>query len=121
MSACKQQGPTIAHKSRRDDYKHDLTLPIAVTVPIIKDASMQEADDHYNNYLLRERETHGRRTVLKLAWEVYARKSSRDNNLQRLRNRSVLLNLPSAEQAELVMAAIERVVTSMDGKLLVKG
>lgn len=120
MSTCKQLEPFKGHKPRCDDYKHDLSLPIAVTTTIIKDASKQEADNHYNNYLLRERETHGRRTVLKLAWEVYARKSSKDNNMQRLRNRSLLLNLPNSEQAELVIAAVTRVVESMDGKLLVK-
>jgi hypothetical protein len=120
MNTCKQLEPSTHHKRRTDDYKHDLTIPIAVTLPIPKDASNQEADNSYNAYILREKEFHGRRTVLKLAWEVYARKSAKNNNLQRLRNKSILINLPSAEQAELVMQTVERVVKAMDGKLLVK-
>jgi aromatic ring hydroxylase len=120
MSTCKHVVAFITPQPYRQDIKHDLSAPIAVHTPIIKDASSQEADNHFNSYVLRERETHGRRTVLKLAWEVYARKSAKNNNLQRLRNKSILINLPSAEQAELVMQTIERVVKSMDGKLLVK-
>ena len=120
MSTCKQLEPSTQHKSRRDDYKHDLTIPIAITLPIPKDASNQEADDSYNAYILREKEFHGRRTILKLAWEVYARKSAKNNNLQRLRNKSILINLPSADQAELVMSMVEKVVASLDGKMLVK-
>lgn len=81
---------------------------------------MLELDDYYNRHLLQERETHGKRTVLKLSWEVYGRKSAANMSFQRLRNRAILFNLPSADQAELIMQTIERIVSSMDGKLLVK-
>jgi hypothetical protein len=118
MITCKQPLTDYAPPPQRVDCKHDLTLPISITPPIKKPAHLQEVDEHFNSYILREREVHSKRTVLKLAWECYARKSASNNNLQRLRNRSFLINLPSAEQAELVMKTVERVLLAMDGKLL---
>jgi hypothetical protein len=121
MSTCKHTLVDLPLIQKRVDYKHDLSLPISITPRVKKHANLLELDDYHNAHLLREREVHGKRTVFKISFEVYGRKSSTNMNFQRLRNRALLLNLPSADQAELVMRTIESVVEAMDGKLLVKG
>jgi hypothetical protein len=88
---------------RRVDNTHDLTKPLIVQGPANKAMYMQEADDSYNAYLLRERESHGRRTVIKVSFEVYARKSSKNINFARLRNMGCLVSCPDGRQAQLVM------------------
>ena len=94
------------------------TLPLTL---IMEHHIANESDDSYNSYILRERQTHSRRTVIRLAFEVYCRKSAMDMNFVRLRGRSIKLSCPNADQAELVMQTIERVIAAMDGKLLTKG
>lgn len=121
MSTCKYTLPDCPPIQKRVDYKHDLSLPISITPKPQKLAHLRELDVYYNNHLLREREIHGKRTVFKISFEVYGRKSSANMSFQRLRNCAILLNLPNSEQAELVMSTVTRIVESMDGKLLVKG
>ena len=120
MSTCKHPERDATVLQRRVDNTHDLTKPLIVQGPANKAMHMQEADDSYNAYLLRERESHGKRTVIKVSFEVYARKSSSNINFARLRNMGCLVSCPDGRQAQLVMDAVERVVMSLHGKLLVK-
>jgi hypothetical protein len=119
MSACKQLEDYKPKLQRRVDTTHDLTKPLVVEGPLHKAMHLQEADDSYNAYLLRERESHGKRTTIKISFEVYARKSGGNLDLCRLRNMGCLVSCPDGRQAQLVMDAVERVVESLHGKLLV--
>lgn len=121
MSTCKQLEREHPQLVRRVDATHDLALPLIVQGPLHKAMHLQESDDSYNTYLLRERESHGKRTVIKISFEVYARKSSKNINFARMRNMGCLVSCPDGRQAQLVMDAVERVVSSLHGKLLVKG
>jgi hypothetical protein len=105
-------------RSHRVEIKEDLSIPLIVTPPEVKAPNLQEADDSYNSYVLRQRESHGRRTVLRLAFDVYGRKNGKTFSFNRLRNRHLLISLPNGDQAEAFMRTIEQVCKAMDGKFL---
>jgi hypothetical protein len=104
----------------RIDNKDDLISPIIVTPPETKAPHMQEADKSFNAYVLRQRESLGKRTILRLNFEVYGRKNSKSLSFNRLRNKHLLVSLPSGDQAEAFMAIIEQVAKGLDGKHLAK-
>jgi hypothetical protein len=98
--------------------KDDLTLPIFVMPPDVRPRAMHENDTAYNRYLVHERELAGKRTVLRVGFEAYARTADKGITYVRLRNKAVLVSLPSGRQAELMMSLIQKVVQQFDGKLL---
>lgn len=98
--------------------QHDLTLPVAVTAGRPKTIAAQEADESYNAYLLTQRQQHNRRTLIRIGFECYSRKHGNDNTFKRLRNKHLIVSLPSAAQAEAMIDAIRRVVAGFDGKFL---
>lgn len=107
-------------QGHRVDIPHDLSQPIRVVTPDLKPDTMREADDSFNSYLLGQRESAGKRTVLRITVEAYARKSTKGLVFSRLRNKALLVSLPSAAQAELVIDMLMRVCAGLDGKLLAK-
>jgi hypothetical protein len=110
MAACKQL----------IDTQEDISVPI-IAIPDIDGLTpaMREANDSHNRFLLSERESHGKRTKLRIGVEVWAR--TRHNvGYVRLRNKHVVLSLPSADQAELAIEMIRQLCTAMAGKHLCK-
>lgn len=123
MSTCiadLQAIPNKASFSQRIESKDDLTTPIQVSSIKHKKLIEQEADTSFNNYVMRQRESVGKRTLLRINIEVYCRKSAKNMGFSRLRNRHLIVSLPGSEQAELLIDAVFRVVESIHGKLLVK-
>jgi hypothetical protein len=102
------------------EKKEDLTQPIIV-VPNIesKTAIMHDADDSYNRYIMCERESHGKRTQIRVSFEIWCRSRTRMDYV-RPRNKHVVLSFPNAEQAELAIETIRNVCKSMEGKYLAK-
>jgi hypothetical protein len=98
----------------------DTSSPVRIE-PYLNSLSrpLREAADSFNRYLLTERESHGRRTRIRIAFEALAR-TKRSPAYSRLRQKHVVLNLPSAEQAELAIEIIRQVCASMEGKHLVR-
>jgi hypothetical protein len=79
---------------------------------------MREADDDYNAYILGQRESRNRRTLIRVGFECFARKKGDDDTFKRLRNRHLVVSLPSAAQAEALIDIVRSVVASLDGKHL---
>jgi hypothetical protein len=102
------------------ETKEDLTTPIARVDYIDNlESIVRDAGDSYNRYVLSERESHGRRTKIRIAFEAWAR-NKRTTGYMRLRQRHVVLSLPSAEQAEIAIDIIRQVCSSFDGKHLTR-
>lgn len=102
------------------EIQEDTRKPIRVEAYLDSLARpLREAADSFNRYLLTERESHGRRTRVRVAFEALAR-TKRSPAYSRLRQKHVVLNLPSAEQAELAIDIIRQVCASMEGKHLVR-
>lgn len=99
--------------------REDLTQPIMVDTLETKRAIVHEAVTGYNKFVLRERESHGKRTKVRMAFEVWSRKNIKGLGFVRLRHKHVVFSLPNADQAELVIDTIRRVCAQFDGKLLV--
>lgn len=102
----------------RIETKQDVSTPIIVSTSQRKEDCVQESIDSYNRYIMTERESHGKRTLIRVNFEIYARKSGKRLGFERLRNRSVLLSVPSAKQADLAMRTLEKIAQALDGKLL---
>lgn len=102
------------------EKKEDLTQPIIV-VPSIDGRSdgMHDADEMYNRYAMCSSESHGKRTQIRIAFEVWCRPRNR-MAYARLRNKHVVLSFPDAEQAELAMETVRNVCKAMEGKHLAK-
>ena len=81
---------------------------------------VQESNDTFNRYVLTDREIHGKRTKIRVAFEVYGRAKRGELSFVRLRQRHVVLSIPTAEQAELAIDIIRQVCASMEGKHLVR-
>ena len=113
------------YKSRfnhHSETKEDMTQPIYVSSIGDTDSNaVHENCDAWNRFVLSEREIHGRRTKVRVTFEVYSRAKSGDLSFQRLRGQHMLINLPSSEQAELAIDAVKAVCRAMDGKHLVRG
>ena len=115
MGRLKHRYITMAQRQQSQD---DLTIPIKVTGPEERSKPNQESDESFNLFVLNERESHGKRTTVKIAFEVYCRHQHKWMNFVRLRNRSILLSCPSGAQADAVIRALERVVARFDGKYM---
>ena len=102
------------------EKKDDLSQPIIV-VPNIdgRTAMMHDADETFNKYVMCAQEVHGKRTQIRVAFEVWCRTRSR-MTYARLRNKHVVLSLPDSEQAELIIDTIRQVCKAMEGKHLAK-
>lgn len=83
-------------------------------------SGLQENDDAYNTFVLNERESHGRRLRVRLDFSVYARQRSGDLGFMRLRNKHILFDVPSSEQAELIIDTVRQLCQAFEGKHLVK-
>lgn len=71
-----------------------------------------------NQHLLNERHIHGRRTQVRVAFEVYCRDGLRPLNYSRLPGKHILLDAPTPEQAQAAIGLVQRVLQSIDGKWL---
>ena len=102
------------------ERKEDLTEPIILMSMCKPKKAVQESDESYNRYILHERESHSRRSSVRINIEVYARKASGELGYHRLRNKAIVLSLPSGEQSELAIETIRQVCQAMHGKHLCK-
>lgn len=105
---------------RRIETKDDISQPILISTRKKKPEHVHEADDSYNAYVMRQRESAGKRTLIRVSVEVYCRKSAKNMGFSRLRNKHIIVSCPSADQAELVIDTLMQVAEMMHGKLLVK-
>jgi hypothetical protein len=104
--------------AKRQQTQDNLSIPIQVTGPMSKSKPVKEADDSFNRFIINERESHGKRTVIKVAFEVYCRKNHKFMNFVRFRNRSVLISCPNAGQAEACIQALERIIGTLHDKYM---
>lgn len=107
---------------RNVETKEDMSQPIKVLDCCTNNAcgiAVQESAEAYNRYVMTERESHGRRTKIRIGPEIYMRKGAQDISYVRLRNTALTMDVPNSTQAELVWKAVERLLRSMDGKVLV--
>jgi uncharacterized protein YxeA len=102
------------------EKKEDLTQPIIV-IPNIdgRPEVMQDADETFNRYVMCSSESHGKRTQIRFAFEVWCRPRAR-MAYARLRNKHVVLSFPSVEQADLAIEILRDVCKSLEGKHLAK-
>ena len=105
---------------RRIETGEDIHAPNRVASKIEKPKHAQEADKSFNEYILRQREAQGKRTLLRVNVEVYCRKSAKNMGFSRLRNRHLVISCPDSVQAELIIDTLLRVAQSLDGKMLTR-
>lgn len=99
------------------ETKDDLSIPLIADISCT-DSMLHDTERVYNEYLLRSREALGKRTKIRVSFEVYTRKNGATPSFSRLRRRSINFSCSSGDQAELVMRTIEQVCRAMDGKHL---
>jgi hypothetical protein len=113
--------PSLSDKyAQRIEIKEDLNVPIQyIDASDGKPEALQESDADFNRFLVHERETHGKRTQIKVSFEVWGRTKGL-MRYSRFRNRHVVLSLPSGEQADLAIDTVRAVCAAMHGKVLCK-
>jgi hypothetical protein len=108
-------------KGQTLDSRADITQPIQFMDSRTQESEFaHESSDAFNTYILHERESHAKRTQIRMPIEVWARARGERLGYTRLRGRNVVLSLPSAEQAEIAIEIIRQVCASMHGKHLTK-
>jgi hypothetical protein len=98
----------------------DLSQPIIVATPCPDTEPVHEANTAFNRFVLSEREVHGKRIRVRVAFEVYGRAKGGGLAFTRLRGRHVLLSLPNSAQADLAIDTVAQLCASMDGKFLAR-
>ena len=96
---------------------HDLTTPIAVVAPK-NEADMPVAMRQRNEHLLNERYFQGRRTAIRVSFEVYCRAGMRPLNYSRLAGRHLLVDCPTPRQAKATIRLLQQVVQQLNAKFL---
>ena len=97
------------------DLVEDINAPISIDACT---PNAHTAMRERNDFLLSERSMHGRRTKVRIAFEVYCRGGMRPMNYERLPGEHMIISCPSPDQARAAIRLIQRVCESLDGKFL---
>jgi hypothetical protein len=99
--------------------QEDTTTPIQLLLqPEEHVERLQESETAFNQFILGEREAHGRRVKLRVEFSAYSRQKAGGLGFTRLRGRHMLLSCPNAAQADAVIALIRQVCSQLEGKYL---
>ena len=98
----------------RISYKEDKSSPNTAYFP----AKLHDSARFYNYGLLSQLEAKGRRTIIRISFEVMGHSRAKRADFMRLRQRAIKISCPNPEQAELVMGAIAAFIEQLNGKWL---
>lgn len=102
-----------------EDMKEDMKAPIHI-LPLTDNNSrgLREAVDAANAFTLSERESKGRRTRIKISFEVWCRRRGGGLNYARLREEHITVSCPNSLQAKALVRLIQSMVRQLEGRYL---
>src|SRR5271165_2845413 len=100
---------------QRVQIHEDTSKPLNIVSPNVH---MHAAIEDRVELLLAERASKGRRTLIRVGFEVYGRATARPMSFHRLPSTHVLISCPGPSQAKAVIKLLQQVCEGLDGKFL---